>query len=63
MFLDGRVKLYLNTVFCDETSYVEVVATVNGFNHTQFSKPIGGFTTPNFGAIISAAAGRQTQLC
>jgi hypothetical protein len=34
----------------------------NVFNHTQFSKPIGSFTTANFGAITAAAPTRQTQL-
>jgi hypothetical protein len=47
----------------DNVRYLQLrMESDNVFNHTQFSKPIGSFTTPNFGAITSAAAGRQTQL-
>jgi hypothetical protein len=47
----------------DNVRYLQLrMESDNVFNHTQFSKPIGSFTTPNFGAITAAAAARQTQL-
>jgi hypothetical protein len=47
----------------DNVRYLQLrMESDNVFNHTQFSKPVSSFTTPNFGAITSAAAARQTQL-